>query len=199
MASPYLWTPSLEPRTVINSSREVMINEAVALDKEEEDYEAQLHAIKLKNRRAPIIGEYKMRPNEYLDDDLPLIPEDDDDSEYDEVDDDDDDDDDEEEEDLDEDLEELDEEGDDEAEEGEESDYHYPNDVSTPILTSSSAPEEPEFLASTEILPPTSPNGDSSMNISMNISEREEFIAIDNEIYVNGSNTHEEPSFNMEE
>ncbi|CAB4439353.1 unnamed protein product [Rhizophagus irregularis] len=178
MASPYLWTPSLEPRTVINSSREVMINEAVALDKEEEDYEAQLHAIKLKNRRAPIIGVYKMRPNEYLDDDLPLIPEDDDDSEYDEVDDDDDEDDDEEEEDLDEDLEELDEEGDDEAEE---------------------APEEPEFLASTEILPPTSPNGDSSMNISMNISEREEFIAIDNEIYVNGSNTHEEPSFNMEE
>ncbi|CAG8448592.1 13106_t:CDS:2 [Rhizophagus irregularis] len=145
MASPYLWTPSLEPRTVINSSREVMINEAVALDKEEEDYEAQVL------------------------------------------------------EDLDEDLEELDEEGDDEAEEGEESDYHYPNDVSTPILTSSSAPEEPEFLASTEILPPTSPNGDSSMNISMNISEREEFIAIDNEIYVNGSNTHEEPSFNMEE
>lgn len=42
MASPYLWTPSLEPRTVINSSREVMINEAVALDKEEEDYEAQV-------------------------------------------------------------------------------------------------------------------------------------------------------------
>ena len=42
MASPYLWTPSLEPRTVINSSKDAMMNEAVALDKEEEEYEAQV-------------------------------------------------------------------------------------------------------------------------------------------------------------
>ncbi|RIA82087.1 hypothetical protein C1645_831361 [Glomus cerebriforme] len=181
MASPHLWTPSLEPRSIINSSKDVAINEAVALDKEEEEYEAQLLAMKIKSKRAPIVGVYKMRPNDYTDDE-PLIPEDDDDSEYDEADDDDEEDDDEEEEDLDEDLEELDEEGDDDVEEGEESEYQYPNDDSTPILTSTSAPEELEFLASSESLPPTSPIGESLINISGR-----------------GSSTLEEFSFSMEQ
>ena len=42
MPSPHLWAPSLEPRTVVNSSKDATINEAVALDKEEEEYEAQV-------------------------------------------------------------------------------------------------------------------------------------------------------------
>ncbi|CAG8697244.1 7701_t:CDS:2, partial [Racocetra persica] len=43
MSFPHLWTPSLEPRTVVHSwYRHAMVNEAVALDKEEEEYEAQV-------------------------------------------------------------------------------------------------------------------------------------------------------------
>ncbi|CAG8463859.1 8227_t:CDS:2 [Racocetra fulgida] len=38
MSFPHLWTPSLEPRTVVHSwYRHAMVNEAVALDKEEEE------------------------------------------------------------------------------------------------------------------------------------------------------------------
>jgi hypothetical protein len=33
----------------------------------------------------------------------------------------------------------------------------------------------------------------------MNISEREEFLATDNEIYVDGSNSRDETSFNMDQ
>ena len=108
---------------------------------------------------------------------MPLIAEEDDDSEYDEGDDDDDDEDDEEEEDLDDDIEELDEEVvDDEVEEGEESEYQFPND-STPVLTSTSAPEELEFLPSAETLPSTSPSIESSRN--MNVSERLSIAYVD--------------------
>ncbi|CAI2186619.1 13000_t:CDS:2 [Funneliformis geosporum] len=49
MASPHLWTPALEPRTIINPwYRHAIINETIALDREEEDYEAQLYSIRVK-------------------------------------------------------------------------------------------------------------------------------------------------------
>ncbi|CAG8659121.1 6490_t:CDS:2 [Funneliformis caledonium] len=49
MASPHLWTPALEPRTIINPwYRHAIINETIALDREEEEYEAQLHSIRIK-------------------------------------------------------------------------------------------------------------------------------------------------------
>ncbi|RHZ79267.1 hypothetical protein Glove_150g73 [Diversispora epigaea] len=104
MTCPHLWTPSLEPRTVAHSWYQHAINEAAALDKEEEIYKAQSSEIKNRCKYAAIPGVFRIKheDDEFLTEDVG-----DDDTEYEGEEDEEEDDD--EEEDLDEEVEELDE------------------------------------------------------------------------------------------
>ncbi|CAG8471504.1 41_t:CDS:2 [Diversispora eburnea] len=64
MTCPHLWTPSLEPRTVAHSWYQHAINEAAALDKEEEIYKAQSNEIKNRCKYAAIPGVFRIKHEE---------------------------------------------------------------------------------------------------------------------------------------
>ncbi|RIB06296.1 hypothetical protein C2G38_2116394 [Gigaspora rosea] len=151
MSFPHLWTPSLEPRTVVHSwYRHAMVNEAVALDKEEEEYEAQLQAIKNKCKRTPIPGVYRFKSGESYSDDEIVATDDiaDDDSEYDDGEEEEDEED--EDEDLDDELEDYDEGEDDVEEEIEDEGAYSDTDGRLILLTQPLTEEQPSDFLSPE-------------------------------------------------
>ncbi|CAG8464601.1 10760_t:CDS:2 [Acaulospora colombiana] len=69
MTCSHLWTPSLEPRTVVHSWYRHSMNEAAALDKEEEELNSELLEMKNRCKRAAVPGAYRFKHGEDDNDD----------------------------------------------------------------------------------------------------------------------------------